>query len=184
MDKSKIYSLFTKRKNKQRLLIILIIGIILLIAGGSFLSDSGGKPAGKEREQLDAAAFVTDLEKRLSQTLSKMRGVGKVTVMITLESKNQVDIAQNERSNYSGTEEQKTDDTRTQTQEETERSAQLKRNGSGEEPIVLNEYYPKIKGVVIVADGAGDNQVKTDIYQAAKAVLNVSASRIEVFEGK
>ena len=49
---------------------------------------------------------------------------------------------------------------------------------------MLNEYYPKIKGVVIVADGAGDNQVKTDIYQAAKAVLNVSASRIEVFEGK
>ena len=53
-------------------------------------------------------------------------------------------------------------------------------NGSSE-PLVLYEIMPDIKGIVIVASGAGDVRVKLDILKAVQALLNVQSSQVEIF---
>jgi len=160
---------FKEKKNKSGILIILIIGIILLLSGSIFFEGgTGSSPAAR-----DDGSYAETLERKLSHTLSRIRGVSKVEVMITLESKNRVDIAQNLRTKRSGNGGE---------QYEEEVSAQLKRNSAGEQEIVLSEYYPKIKGVVVVAKGADDFDVKVDIYNAVKAALGVNGNRIEVYE--
>ena len=40
---------------------------------------------------------------------------------------------------------------------------------------------PDIKGIVIVASGAGDVRVKLDILKAVQALLNVQSSQVEIF---
>lgn len=150
--------IFEKMRNKQFIVIIFIIGIVLMLAAGSF---TGEKPKKTELE-IDSDQYCRDLEDRLARLLSKMEGVGEVYVMITLENRNAVDISV---KNQSG-------------------EAVLKRTGSTEEPVITRELYPVIKGVVIAAQGASDEGIAEKIYYAAKAALDIGGSRIAVIEAK
>ena len=51
-------------------------------------------------------------------------------------------------------------------------------------PIVLMEVLPQIKGVIVVAGGADDINVKLNIYRAVQATISVSSDNIQVFAGK
>ena len=156
----KVFSdkLIEKIRNKPTVFVILIIGIILMLAAGSFTEDK----AVPGNSHIDSDAYCKNLEDKLTMVLSKMEGVGKVHVMITLENRNAVDIS---IKNQSG-------------------EAVLKRTGSTEEPVITEELYPVIKGVVIAAQGASDRTVSEKIYYAAKAALDVGGSRIAVIEAK
>lgn len=48
----------------------------------------------------------------------------------------------------------------------------------------MKRNNPCISGVLVIASGAGDTQVKTNIIHAVRAVLGVQAHRIEVLERK
>ena len=65
------------------------LGILLLLSGGG-LFGSGGKTS----EATDPAAYRVALERELSTLCAEVKGVGRVTVMITL--------AEGERTAYSG----------------------------------------------------------------------------------
>lgn len=153
-----ITAIIEKIRNKQSIVIILIIGIVLMLAAGCFTED---KTEVKE-DGIDSEEYCRQLEGKLTELLSRMEGVGKVFVMITLENRNAVDISVR---NQSG-------------------EAVLKRTGSTEEPVVTRELYPVIKGVVIAAQGASDKAVSEKIYYAAKAALDIGGSRIAVVEAK
>ena len=59
----------------------------------------------------------------------------------------------------------------------------ITKDGKGEEPYVVSEYYPQIEGVMIVAQGADNIDVKTSLYEGVKSLLNVSANRVQVLKG-
>ncbi len=65
------------------------VGILLLLTGGG-LFGSGGKTS----EAADPAAYRVALERELSTLCAEVKGVGRVTVMVTL--------AEGERTAYSG----------------------------------------------------------------------------------
>ena len=44
------------------------------------------------------------------------------------------------------------------------------------------EKKPKIRGVIVVAEGASDIGVKLNLYNAVQTVLQVEASKVDVFE--
>ena len=41
---------------------------------------------------------------------------------------------------------------------------------------------PKVEGAIVIAEGAGDAMVRTNIIQAVSAVTGLPAHRIQVFE--
>jgi len=45
----------------------------------------------------------------------------------------------------------------------------------------LTEILPKVKGVIVIAQGANDIRVKLDILKAVQALLGVSSSQVEIF---
>ena len=51
---------------------------------------------------------------------------------------------------------------------------------SGEEPLVLLEIMPKIAGVVVVAEGAKDVNVKLNLLKAIQALITVPSGNIEI----
>ena len=54
----------------------------------------------------------------------------------------------------------------------------------GNAPVVTKEIYPKVKGVVVVAEGAADPIVKQDLIAAVKSILDVADHKIGVFVKK
>ena len=68
-------------------------------------------------------------------------------------------------------------------QQSTESTEPATVSGSGgNEPIVLKEIEPVVRGVIVVAEGAADIEVRLDLQRAVRAVLDIPLSRIEVFE--
>ncbi len=47
-------------------------------------------------------------------------------------------------------------------------------------PLLLEEKMPEILGVLIVADGADDPQVKENLTNAASTLLDISPHRVRV----
>ncbi len=46
---------------------------------------------------------------------------------------------------------------------------------------MLREDQPKVRGVVVIAKGAGDISVRMQLAQAVCTVLDVDPSQVEVF---
>ena len=51
-------------------------------------------------------------------------------------------------------------------------------------PVVLKEIYPEVKGVVVVAEGAGNAEVREKITRAVSVLMDIPVHRVQVFERK
>ena len=123
-----------------------------------------------------SAEYAKELEQKLSAVLSNVSGAGKVSVMVTIESGAEIKVAtsKEERTNSSsGT----TNNTQSVTIVESPVII-------GKEPLVLMEIMPKVKGVIVVAQGASNVSVKLELLRAINALIDVDASQIEIFVGK
>lgn len=56
----------------------------------------------------------------------------------------------------------------------------MRRNGDGEQPIVLKKLKPQVRGVLVVAKGAENLKVKAAMIEAIQRVLDVPMHRISV----
>ena len=96
---------------------------------------------------------------------SDIKDAGKVSVMITVSSETEYEIAFTTVTNSKG--------------EKTETPYLI--NG---EAVKINEKYPEITGVLIVCEGALNYGVYHRVLEATKAILNVPESKIEILPGK
>ena len=139
-------------------LVILILAIIvIIILYNAFY---------KDKEDVSASGkgdYATEQEAKLVSVLSKLDGVGKVQVMISLADEGETVIA------YETV--QKADGTIVTTP--------VLVNG---EVVVLEKRPPEIAGVLIVAEGAENLAVRFNLIDAAASVLNINKSIIEVYE--
>lgn len=161
-------------------------GIAVVVALLYFAGLSPGKSARRSETpavQTDAVTQAQqDLEGRLKRVLSSIRGAGRVEVLITYESGTELVTAMSKNVNSNRSETSDGDKTSTNTQT-TEVSEPATVNGAGgNEPIILVEKQPVVRGVIVVAEGAADIRVKLDLQRAVTAVLDIPLSRIEVFE--
>ncbi|MDK2798702.1 MAG: stage sporulation protein [Clostridiales bacterium] len=185
---------FAREKNMVNLAIILITGIIIVIAGGSFFGGNN-KDIDKNdaiqhtqnlnlpKEENDANTYGEKLEKKLENILSQIDGVGKVAIMITLSSSSEIVPAMDYNSGETITvESDNQGGNRKITQSEKENKILiLNEQGGKQEPLILKELQPTIKGVIVVAEGASDIRIKAHIYEAVKTALGVPAHKVKVF---
>ena len=53
---------------------------------------------------------------------------------------------------------------------------------SGGEAVIIREDQPKVRGVIVVAQGAGDIGVRIDLLNAVTTLLNVEADKVEILK--
>lgn len=111
-------------------------------------------------------------EERLQRILEKIDGVGEVSVMVTYYGTTTYQVAFEKKQNSS------------EREDESVRSEESSVITSGGEPLIQGVVYPKAKGVVIIAQGAGDAEIKKAITDAAVAALEVAPYKVCVLEGK
>ncbi len=153
-----------KYANNKSLYIIIIIGVVLMLAAG------GGQKREDDTKAYGYGAYSD--EERLREILSKLDGAGEVHVMITYYGTTSADVAFENRRNNSESEREKV---------KSEESSAVMKNGA---PLVRGEVYPKAKGVVIIAEGAGNTAVKKAMTDAASAALEIAPYKVCVLEGK
>lgn len=152
MEKKKknLKDLFKKIKIEYIAVAALIV-VVALIASSSF---SFSKSDSTDAQNV--SSYVTELEKKLSKSLSEVKGAGRVEVIISVES------------GFKSVYKESTD-------------GLVLVNGK---PVVVTEGYPAITGVIIVAEGANNLSVKISLLSAARIFLNVGEEKIKILTRK
>lgn len=128
-----------------------------------------------------AEDFAGKLEEELEEILSQMWGVGKVRVMITLKSSEELVVEKDETSNRSNTNESDSaGGSRIVTQMEGGKNTVYHTVGNGSEPYVVKTISPQVEGVVVVAQGAGSGTVNENITEMIQALFGVEAHKVKV----
>ncbi len=175
------------RKFINNLLLILIFTVALLMFLNSVINPNRKqsplviKEEKREYTDLVETDYSLILEKKLEVILSKLKGVGEVHVMVTLEDSLEKIPATNKTKVIEATSETDSEGGKREVTREDE-TAQLVNLSN--EVIILKEIKPNIKGVIVVAEGAEDSFVLETIYEAVKTVLGITGNRIQVFSSK
>lgn len=123
------------------------------------------------------------LKNDLEKILSKIEGAGNVKVMITYTESSETKAMYNQNTKESTTEE--TDSSggvRTISQTDSSKEIVYTEESGKKVPITEKVIMPKIEGAIILAEGAGDANIKNDIILAVEAVTGLSTHKIQVFK--
>lgn len=126
--------------------------------------------------------YIEEKEDELEQLLSKMDGVGKTNVMLTLASSEERITLQNdalsEESTVGGN-----DGKTTEKQSITSDSVLIQKDGE-QQPFLVQIIAPEVEGVVVVAQGADGGEVDTQIIGVLQALFPIEAHKIRVMKMK
>lgn len=183
---------------RDNLLIIILSGILIFIialpaeekgSGAQSAQSSNGQTqnTGTNRNDETESAEIaqdlqaTDLEERLESLLSEMAGVGKVKVMITLESSEELVVEKDDAMVRSNTNENDSaGGSRMINQVDTAPTTVYRTEGGESEPYVVKTISPRVEGVVVVAQGGGNGTVNKNITEMVQALFGVEAHKVKV----
>lgn len=166
------------KKKLYYVVMIILAAVILCIYFSSMEASDNSDISGDNIMQIDFEN-KDDIEKRMEEVLSQIKGAGEVKVMITYDSGPEIIPATSTSTeNDVTTQGSETSREVTKSQEEI-----VTIDSSGEKnALILKEIQPEIKGVIVISQGAGDISVKMNLFEAAKTLLNISADKVDVFE--
>lgn len=173
-----------EKRRLVHLLGLLALGLGLMLAaqvagdGRSFGALSGAETAAVAVAQGE----TENTEKRLAAILGQIAGAGRVSVTLTYADTGQTEYAVNMNNTRRETEEQADGELRATREEvQSEEPVLLDANRNA---LVLREMEPQVLGVLVVADGAGDGNVRRVITEAVVGLLGVPAHRVIVCQGQ
>lgn len=178
-----------KKLGKSDWLILVLLGVLLMVVAWPAGSDSGKKEENEDSGKASAAAesggtgasanagsdgeadgsgnaYIKKLEQELEDLLKSMSGVGDVKVMITLQDEGQIILDKDTSSSADSYSE----------------STVILEQDDEELPFVTSQKYPRIEGVVVVAQGAGNAGVATEITETVMALFSVDAHKVKVLK--
>lgn len=125
------------------------------------------------------------LEKQLENILKNLEGVEDVNVLITYSETNKIVPMYNEDNSQSTTKEEDTQGgVRTINENSTKKEVVYQENNGQKNIVTSTVVTPEIKGAVILAKGANNGDVKSNIIQAVEAATGLPTHKIQVFEMK
>lgn len=151
-----------------------ICGIILIFISG--ISDNKSYVK-SENSSLSENGYNMDeyaerMEKRLSEILQKIDGVGRTEVMVTVECTEEYIYAEEMKSDISESDDKNSI--------HNENKYVFKGNNSEKEALLKKIVSPKISGVVIVCEGGDKSKVAENIYNTVSVALDIPSNKIYV----
>lgn len=124
--------------------------------------------------------YSEQLEQKIGNIVCGITGDKKVKVAVTLESGSEYVYANNTNKSTDLATTEAGEQTTTKQNDSTKEEYIIINSGNGEQALVVTERLPKIKGVVIVADGVDDEQTRQSIITAVTTVLDISSRKVYV----
>lgn len=197
MDKLKLFA-----KNKNNLILLILAGVLLMVItfpikekeadeetdtnvnNTSYQIDSGSTSAASGDGYLsEEQTYISQMEEKLTEVLSKLDGAGAVEVLITLEASEEKIVEKDVPVVRSNTEE--TDSSggvRTISNVDMGESTVFSNVDNESVPYVIKTLSPQIEGVVVLAEGAGNGNVSLNISEAVQVLFGIEAHKIKVMK--
>ena len=167
MDVKALLHKATKPIEKYKyVILVLIIGVVLMV-----LPESGNTGQTSKTDSLQQAA--TPLNEQIAELLSKVDGAGKVEVMLSIETGEEIlyqfdeDINTGEQTNTS--------------KKETVVITDSQRNEIG---LIKQTNPPNYLGAIIVCQGADSPRVQLALCDAVSKITGLSSDRISILKMK
>ncbi len=191
MDIKKLLDMvkFDKKKMNWNYLIILLLLVLCYIVMDFFNTSKNVKANAVKEEETKVVNALLNYEQNqkndLKYILTQMDGVGRVDVMLYFQSGEEqvpaIDITKSaniteETDNEGGK--------RVNNQNNDGSKVVMTNNGMKNEPFVLKVNKPKITGVVVIAEGAGDEIIKFNICKAVSKLYDIELEKVYVYPMK
>lgn len=129
--------------------------------------------------------YAQQTEQRLTEMLTQIKGVGTAHVMVTLENGVEYRYAANETQSGDSVftyADGKDVPTKVQEKEDRQQSYILVDSTGGKKPLVLTELSPRVKGVVVVCEGANSPVIRQRVTDAVTTALGVTSLQVCVIQ--
>jgi len=131
------------------------------------------------------AEYENMYETQLKEILSTVAGVGEVEVMVNLESTPELVVEKNTNTRTSTNQETDKDKaTRNQSEQSRDEQVVVIQGGKQDQPVIVKTMKPRVRGVLVVAKGAENIQVKAWMTEAVQKVLDVPVYKISILPKK
>lgn len=164
---SKIKEKFSlKNKNILISVIIVIVCVVALISMSNLSTQQSNTSSTSKNNNatFDTLEYANQVSQNLTQIINNVKGVSNAKVVVV--------VSQSFKTEYL-----------TETSQDGQTVVYIK-NGSSYEPAIITQIQPTITGILVVAKGTNNLQVKNNLLNAISAVYNVSVSCIDILEGK
>ena len=180
----KVKDFFKKLFTKEKLPILLLIGVLLVVISIPVKKSNSAKQESVTSPiNTGEVSYVEELEDKLEQLLRKTKGVGENSVMITVKNTGkEVLYSQKNSSTHKITEKEADGGNRTEESESIGETILYTDENGVSKPYVQGVLMPEIQGVVIIAEGADKAEIVAAITEAASTLLNVSVNKINVMK--
>ena len=177
-----------EKKRRDRWMLLALFGILILVIVwpvGSKSKEADNQVsesvAGTEKRTYNyAEQYTANMELLLKEILENVDGAGAVQVMITVKN-NGEQVVEKDKSYSESKTIQSGDGGKNTTTANTSRSESTvyDRTDSGS-PYVVKQLEPEIEGVLVAAQGAGDETVVNEITYAVQVLFDVPVHKIKV----
>ncbi|RBP65273.1 stage III sporulation protein AG [Alkalibaculum bacchi] len=175
--------------------LICIIGVVMVLVSNFFRSADNPKGTSanmaEQQEVVQTTSsqplsdYQSSIQKDLKSILGKIEGVGNIDVMITFESLDKKEIAYNtQESNNTTTENDNQGGERVIEESQKNLNAIMVNKNGSNEPLIITENYPSIKGVIVVADGASNPDIKYNLLKCVENVLDLPSHKVMIYSRK
>lgn len=192
MNMGKIKEKFIKKSNKFNYMIILIIIAGVMILAVSYFNNSSPtflnysndavmKENNKDENLNVSLTYQDKVKNELKNVLTKIKGVGEVEVIIHFEGGEELIPALDSEKSTTVTEERDSNGgNRVNNNNKDGTKVVMSNQGSSTQPLILKKYNPKIIGILIVAEGAGDPKISYDLTKIVSSLYDISDSKVSV----
>ena len=163
-----------EKKDRQRLVLLgagLLLGIALMCRPGPE-KKTAVQPEAEAPALSEGLPGPETLESQVEALLSQVKGAGRVRVMLTYGESAASVYAYDNSSRVTSSESSQTNDTEARLVEIDDR------------PVLVSTVQPRVRGVVAVAEGAGDPVVRERLQQALCSLLGINAAQIAILEAE
>lgn len=165
------------KKGKYVLVMVICLGILALLWPNSKPQSSGIATKTGTTKATNSADVKSRMTTELENILASVEGAGMVKVNLTLRSDGLKNYAANTREERQDSEEKDNKGTEKKTsQQNVTRDLTV----SGGSPILVEQEYPEVLGVLVVADGARNAVIKEELIEAVSTLLNLPPDKVTV----
>lgn len=189
-----------KKLRKDQCLILVLIGMLLCVISlptdkektkSNLWDISNGRIENKQtfdtkEVKEEKSGYAAWWEEKLEESLRCVEGAGQVRVLIMLAGSEEQVLARDGKEEVSDTQEMDAaGGMRHVSETKLDRSVVRTVDERGQEvPLVVRTIAPKVEGVVVIAQGAGSEQVREDIIEAIQVLFDVDMNRIAIIKMK
>ncbi|HBN85852.1 MAG TPA: hypothetical protein DDZ89_18650 [Clostridiales bacterium] len=176
-----LFSSNDKAGKIQFLVLLILIGVLLVVFTNTLVNPQEPVEDVFSKKSADTVTDIsfTDSDlNNLEAILSEVKGVGKVKVMITYKNSG-TNVYAKDVNQTVDSEEQKSGDGKTVTRKNEDIESSVVFTGQ-KVPIIEDKMTADVKGVLVVAQGADDPVVRTQILHAVQVLTGVEVHNIAV----